>query len=140
MTPPVLMCNCFTDMEDSATLGSDTSAISGLRGAVHMYCLFVASAGRVALPLGNQSDKPTFEKLAVYPCGYTWFASIRGFAPEAGRGRAAAFEPGTTLERYQLPCSAENYWRCWNQFPDICFSSLPGTLQGRGYFPVSRYV
>ena len=31
---------CFTDPEDSATLGSDTSAVSGLREAVQMYCLF----------------------------------------------------------------------------------------------------
>ena len=32
MTLCLLYCYCFTDMEDSATLGSDMSAISGLRG------------------------------------------------------------------------------------------------------------
>ena len=72
----MLLCNCFTDTEDSATLGSDTSAISGLREAVHVYCLFCFPAIPVidlkskrfrafppgpcpgALPLGNQGDKP----------------------------------------------------------------------------------
>ena len=89
------------------------------------------------------------ETKAINPPWRSWRYTIvvildlllfRGFAPEAGRGRAAAFEPGTILEGYQFPRSAENYWRGWYQFPDICVPSLPGTLQGRGYFPVSRYV
>ena len=66
MTPLVLLCNCFTDTEDSATLGSDTSAVSGLREAVHVYCLFLL------LPLESQSDKPTLERLIVCYCNYNW--------------------------------------------------------------------
>ena len=58
MTPPVLMCNCFTDMEDSATLGSDTSAIPGLREAVPGVLPFSFVSGSALLPLGNQSVKP----------------------------------------------------------------------------------
>ena len=52
--------NCFTDPEDSATLGSDTSAVSGLREAVcrYVYCFFAASWKPKALNPGVRGRAP----------------------------------------------------------------------------------
>lgn len=48
-----------------------------------------------ALPLGNQSDKPTLEERREGDQQILSLYLNRGYAPEAGRGRAAAFEPGS---------------------------------------------
>ena len=56
---PMIRWNCFTITEDSATLGSDTSAGMGLRKAVHQALPF-------SLPSGNKCDKPTCQVSELY--------------------------------------------------------------------------
>ena len=140
MTPLVLWCNCFTDMEDSATLGSDTSAVSGLREAVHVYCLFLL------LPL--ESMQCLLETKAINP---PWRGGLYAIATTTGSPRSGALprKPGgegrRRLSRVQ---SLENY----HTYPaatsmrsgrihsfGISGLLISGTSHGSGYFPVVRY-
>ena len=47
--------NCFTAMEDSATLGSDMSAIAGLRGAIPIGIVFSRENEQLRERTGHRS-------------------------------------------------------------------------------------